>query len=187
MPPVESLALKDLTLKTTILLALTSSARAHELAALHLDYVAIKEHSWEFVIPQHVKNSRPNHPARRIFLPAFSENESICVVKTLKRYVDQTAPIRKDQALLVSYAAPHLAVGSQTVSRWIRAVLSSAGVDTQYTSHSVRAATTSHAADNGVPLEDILAAADWSSESTFERFYHKPTPNDTFAKSVMTT
>ena len=49
------LSLKDLTLKTTILLALTSSARAHELAALHLDFISKKKHSWEFTIPQHVR------------------------------------------------------------------------------------------------------------------------------------
>jgi hypothetical protein len=51
MEPNENLSLKELTLKTTILLALTSSARDHELAALHLDYVSQKENGWEFVIP----------------------------------------------------------------------------------------------------------------------------------------
>ena len=40
LPSNESLSLKELTFKTTILLALTSSARAHELAALNLDYIS---------------------------------------------------------------------------------------------------------------------------------------------------
>jgi hypothetical protein len=75
MAPNENLSLKEFTLKTTILLALTSSARAHELAALHLDYVSPKENGWEFVIPKHVKNSRPNHPARKIYLPSLPENQ----------------------------------------------------------------------------------------------------------------
>ena len=39
------LSLKDLTLKTTILLALTSSARAHKLAALHLDFISIRKNT----------------------------------------------------------------------------------------------------------------------------------------------
>ena len=32
----------------------------------------------------------------------------------------RTALIRKDQNLLVSYATPYRAIGSQTASRWIR-------------------------------------------------------------------
>ena len=76
------LSLKDLTLKTTILLALTSLARAHELAALHLDFISKKEHSWEFTIPQHVKNSRPNHQPKKPFLPSFPENRNLCVIES---------------------------------------------------------------------------------------------------------
>ena len=181
------LSLKDLTLKTTILLALTSSTRAHELAALHLDFISKKEHSWEFTIPQHVKNSRPNHPPRKLFLPSFPENRNLCVIESLKDYTMRTALIRKDQNLLVSYATPHRAIGSQTVSRWIRTVLLTAGINSQYTSHSTRSAATSAAADNGVPIEDILAAADWSSETTFETFYHKPVSQDSFAKSILSS
>ena len=181
------LSLKDLTLKTTILLALTSSTRAHELAALHLDFISKKEHSWEFTIPQHVKNSRPNHPPRKLFLPSFPENRNLCVIESLKDYTMRTALIRKDQNLLVSYATPHRAIGSQTVSRWIRTVLLTAGINSQYTSHSTRSAATSAAADNGVPIEDILAAADWSSETTFEKFYHKPVSQDSFAKSILSS
>ena len=91
------LPLKDLTLKTTIFLALTSSSRVHELAALHLDFISKKEHSWEFTIPQHVKNSCPNHPPRNLFLPSFPENRNFCVIESLmKDYIMRTAPICKD-------------------------------------------------------------------------------------------
>ena len=185
MEPNENLSLKELTLKTTILLPLTSSARAHELAALHLDYVSQKENGWEFVIPKHVKNYRPNHPARKIYLPSLPENQKICVIESLKQYVNRTARICKAQYLLVSYTSPHSAIGSQAVSRWIRTVLSNAGIDAQYTGHSTRAAATSMAADSGVPLEDIIAAADWSSATTFERFYHKAISKDKFVKSIL--
>ena len=160
------------------MLALTSSAKAHELAALHLDFISKKEPSWEFTIPQHVKNSRPNDPTRKIFLPPFPENQNLRVIESLKDYTMRTALIRKDQNLLVSYATPHTAVGSQTVSRWIRTVALTAGINSQYTSHSTGSAATSTAADNGVPIEDILAAADWSSETMFEMFYGKPVSRD---------
>ena len=78
-----------LTFKVTILLALASAARAHELAALDLDYSLAKEESWEFTIPEHVKNSRLGHPPRKIFLPAFPQDTAICVVRTLVAMLDE--------------------------------------------------------------------------------------------------
>jgi hypothetical protein len=39
--------------------------------------------------------------------------------------------------------------------------------------------------DSGVPLEDIIAAADLSSATTFERFYHKAISKDKFVKSIL--
>ncbi|GAB5587989.1 hypothetical protein Unana1_02889 [Umbelopsis nana] len=38
---------------------------------------------------------------------------------------------------------------------------------------SIRAVTTSTAWDTGVPIEEILVAGNWTSETTFERFYHR--------------
>ena len=50
-----------------------------------------------------------------------------------------------------------------------------AGIDTSvFKAHSVRGASTSSALDRGVPMQDILATADWSRESTFRRFYYRP-------------
>jgi len=49
-----------------------------------------------------------------------------------------------------------------------------AGVDISiFKSHSVRGATCSKAAGVGVTTRRILEAADWSSEGTFQKFYHR--------------
>ena len=54
--------------------------------------------------------------------------------------------------------------------------LSEAGVDnSRFKAHSVRGAVTSAALNKGVTLGDILQVADWSSDSTFRRFYYRPT------------
>ena len=84
--PLEGLSLKDLTLKLTILLALTSAARAHELAALNLTSALIKQDVCEFTIPIHVKNARPYHPPRKIVLTRYNKNSAICVVRCLNQY-----------------------------------------------------------------------------------------------------
>ena len=47
-----------------------------------------------------------------------------------------------------------------------------AGIDTSILkAHSIRGAAHSTAAVAGVTAKDILDAADWSSEGTFQRFY----------------
>ena len=49
-----------------------------------------------------------------------------------------------------------------------------AGIDINiFKRHSVRGATCSKAAGMGVNTKDILDAADWPSEGTFQRFYNR--------------
>ena len=40
--------------------------------------------------------------------------------------------------------------------------------------HSVRGASTFATAEAGISIPEILEAADWSNQSTFERFYYCP-------------
>ena len=67
-------------------------------------------------------------------------------------------------------------------------MLEEPGIDTNlFKGHSVRSASTSAAANQGVTTEDILKAADWSSDSSFQRFYYKPVRNATFARTVLSS
>ena len=79
LDPSAGLTLEMLSFKLAVLLALTSSARAHELIKLDLDFVSIKSDSWEISLAENIEVSRPGHPARKIYLPAFPENPKICV------------------------------------------------------------------------------------------------------------
>ena len=168
-----------------ILLALTSAARAHELATLDLTFLSEKEESWEFALGVHVKQSRPNHPSRKIYLPAYSENKNLCVVHTLREYRKRTEWIRHSSRLLLAIVAPHAPVSSQTISRWVRSTLSSAGISSTFTAHSTRSASTSAAAEAGLSLDDILEAADWASAGTFRTFYQRPRSRGVFANLVV--
>ena len=81
---------------------------------------------------------------------------------------------------------PYNSVSSPTIARWLKSVLAKAGVDTNiFKAHSVRGASTSAAASAGVTTNDILNAADWSSESVFQKFYYKPEQNSTFGVAVL--
>ena len=53
------------------------------------------------------------------------------------------------------------------------------GIDISiFKSHSVRGVTCSKAAGAGVTTKQILEAADWSSEGTFQQFYHRKLDED---------
>ena len=54
-----------------------------------------------------------------------------------------------------------------------------------FKAHSVRGASTSAAANQGVTTEDILKAADWRNSSTIQRFYYKPVRDATFGRTVL--
>lgn len=71
------------------------------------------------------------------------------------------------------------------MARWLKLVLNDVGIDTSvYSAHSTRGASTSIAANSGVPTEAILAAGNWNSESTFTRFY-RPTEKGALVTSAL--
>ena len=64
---------------------------------------------------------------------------------------------------------------SATIAKWIKKVLSNAGVDTTiFKPHSVRSALASAATEAGISIPEIIEAADWSNQSAFEHFYYCP-------------
>ena len=185
MGPIESLSLQDLSLKLAMLLALTSAARLHELIALDKVNVTVKKDCWRSFLSTHVKNFGPNHPGREMAFSAYTDDLRICVVQCLEEYVNRTANIRQNEPqLLVSHKAPHKAISSQTLSRWLRTNLNRAGVSKEYTGHSTRSASTSEAAKSDLPIEIILEATDWSSANVFKNHYYKQ-PEGTFANTVL--
>ena len=98
-------------------------------------------------------------------MPVFLENEKLCAHSTLLHSVARTASIRQSlnsSQVFVSYRRPYEVISSAALSRWLKAVLSLAGIDTSvFKGHSFREASTSKAVSLGVPLDVILKAADW--------------------------
>ena len=60
-----------------------------------------------------------------------------------------------------------------------------AGIDTNiFKAHSTRGVATTAAANAGITTEDILKAANWSSDTVFK---NKPTMNVKFGQAVLTS
>ena len=64
----------------------------------------------------------------------------------LSVYIERTTTIRSSSKLFVSTVKPHGPVSKDTISRWVKASLRLAGIDTAvFKPHSTRAAATSAA------------------------------------------
>ena len=77
--PVKSLTLKQLTLKLVMLLLLVSGQRGQTIHLLDINHMFGGEDKYTFVIPNHLKQSKPGVPNPRVVLESF-ERPSICIV-----------------------------------------------------------------------------------------------------------
>ena len=175
----DSLNLRHLTLKTVMLLALTRPSRSADLAKLDIQWMSYQADSVTF---------RPAHLAkqsRSSIFPLFKDDPFICPVTTLRAYEERTKEFRDLQSpspkttLFLSWIRKHNPVTSSTIARWLKLTMSEAGIDVGiFKSHSACEATCSKAAGAGVTAKQILEAADWSSEGTFQWFYHRKVEKD---------
>ncbi len=194
--PLESAPERILTLKVTLLLALTSLKRIGDLRAL-----SVSEMCMDFA-PGQVKvtlRPRPGYVLKVLSAsfrsqvvtlhsfhpPPFASGEDerlhmFCPVRALKIYVDRSSHWRKSPQLLVCFGAGRrgLATSKHRISHWVRDAISLAyevrGLSSPLSvrAHSTRSVASSQALFRRVPLEDICVAAGWSSPHTFIRFYN---------------
>ena len=129
-----------------------------------------------FQITDKVKQTRIGTHIPPLSFVAYPKDKKLCIISHLQEYLKRTTPFRKDsKQLLLSHVKPHGPVRKDTISRWCKSVLSSAGIDTsKFKGYSTRAASSSHLADNNINIKDIMLSAGWSKERTFQQFYHKP-------------
>ena len=90
--------------------------------------------------------------------------------------------------MFIGTIEPHQPVSSFTIARWLKTMLSKAGINTDtFKAHSVCSASVTAAANTGITTNDILKAADWSTASVFQKFYYKPTGDTVFGSTVLST
>ena len=187
LSPMEKLDLKTLTLKVTMLVALVSAQRSQTLHMLNINFMKDTSSCFEFVLPAHIKQSRPGYQPPSVTLHAYPHDKSLCVYSYLTEYLKRTQSLRgKETQLFLSFTRPHKAISKETLSRWIQTVMSSSGIDVaSFKPHSTRSASTSKAKATCIPMAEILRTAGWSSSRSFDRFYDKPVQSTTFASAVL--
>ena len=207
--PLSQISLKFLSLKTALLLALTSAKRVSDLCALSVSpsCLHIREDGSAATLrpnpsfmPKVITSS---FRSRDISLDAFfppphgSEREEmshrLCPVRALSHYVARTASFRQTQQLFVHYRelSQGKALTKQRLSHWLCDAITqayvTAGVDppSGVRAHSTRALSSSTALLRGMAVEDICAAASWASPCPFVRFYMRDMSESSLTHSVL--
>ncbi len=188
LKPALEMTMKELSLRLTMLLCLLTAQRCQTVHQFDINFIQEFESKYRITAQQKLKQSRPGKHLEPIELVEFVPDRKLCVVTHLREYIKRTQDVRgRNTRLLLSYVKPFKPVTKATISRWVKMVLKQAGIDVgKYTAHSSRAAATSHVIQQGFNLQEIMKSAGWTSASTFERFYHKPTEQaKTFGEVVL--
>jgi len=162
------------------LILIVSTQRPQVLIALKLSKMKILSDKAIFQLSaSDIKHGKYSPEGHVIVLKRFTE-KAICVVEHLIEYVKRTAKLRgKEDKLFIITIKPYTPATLNTLSNWVKQVLSSAGINTgQYGAGSTRAAAASKACEGGIPIDVLLKAAGWSNSRTFAKFYQKPIAED---------
>ena len=173
--PSQSLTLKQLTLKSILLLALASFARVSELSTIDFHSLNFAEDRLSFALMRPRKSQRFG-PLASFFINCLPDDQLLCPVRCVREYVKRMEHVRRvgPTGLFIAHKPPHQSVGKSTIARWVKEALTTAGVDTSiYSAHSTRGAAASQAHVDGEPCDRILATASCARASTFHRFYNK--------------
>ena len=164
---------------------MVEASRSSELQALDLRYRVFSPDAVSFRLSSFTKKRVVGAPPKELIFGAFPEDSLLCVVKRLRQYERVTEAIRPvdSHSLFISYVKPHIPVTSQRIAQDL---LTEAGVNTAvFRDHSVRGVSTSAAVAKGVSIQDIFKTANWSKESTFRKFYYRPSENRSFASKLL--
>lgn len=176
----DSLTLKQMTLKLCALLSLLTAQRLQSIHLIDKRNILFSKSVVKIRIGDLVKQSKPGKHLSEIVLNSYV-NKDLCIVTCLKMYLQMTEHLRgQESRLFISFVAPYKGVSKDTISRWMRTIMTASGIDTSFFKpHSVRSASVSAVSDKGLPLATILRTAGWSNQCTFRKLYNRPITVDT--------
>ena len=187
--PSEGLSTLELGRKVATLMALANASRCSDLAALDRDHLRWTPTGAQFTVVRLTKTRTPG-PPRTVHYSSLPEDADVCPVTSLQLYLsrtsEQAASITSPKPVFLTSKRPFRRARPGTLGHWIKHSLGKAGIDTeQFTAHSTRSASSSRARAKGVPVAEILKVANWSSRSTFERFYYRSEGSSEFTRVVL--
>ena len=173
------LSLKELSKKLAALLLIVSVQRVQTIHLLKVSCIQFPTTGCTIHVVDKLKHTRPGYHQKPLELPYFQADEKLCAVKCLEEYIKRTKDLGQNcDQLLLCHARPHSPASKDTVSRWLRDVLTDAEI-CDFTPHSFRGALALAMLNSGATLDDILKSARWTNASTFYKFYNRSVKKET--------
>ena len=192
--PLKRLTLRELTCKLVLLMLLTSCQRVQTLSILLISDLLWSQdrQTAVFHLSQVLKHNKRGSLDVLTF-KSFETEPRICVVKTLKEYLDRTKELRESNKLqhddlFITTTPPFGPASKATIARWTKETLGKAGIDTDlFKAHSIRGASTSKLSSLHVTVGEIMKKASWKCESTFQKFYNKTLMPEDISHTVLSS
>ena len=198
--PLDTADLKVLSLKTVLLLALTTAKRVSDLEALSTapECLRFSDDGLTVWLKPNMKFVTKNLlvPLLPVELKAFRPPDArlhcLCPVRALRLYLQRTKDGRASSQLFVSFGPGkrRSAVVRSSLSRWVVDAIALAYEATgarapeRLRAHSARGIAASWAVTRGVPVQEVCMAANFHP-STFSTFYCLDVSASAVAHSVL--
>ena len=125
-----------------------------------------------YVFSSVLKHSRPGYNQQPLILRSFPSNPSLCPVTNMTQYLKFRLEKSADEGFLHNNCPTIQALLKRCKVKETLASL--AGINSGiYQTHSLRSASMSSASYKGVNLSTILKSANWTRNSTFEKYHKK--------------
>lgn len=187
--PNKRLTVMQLSSKLAMLMLLLSGQRGQTLHLLDTRNMQLTPSTASFQIADLLKTSRPGSHISQLSFKAYAPDRRLCVHTALTAYLKRTLDNRGTVTrLFLTSKTPFRAASRDTIRRWVRKMMQSAGIDIGlFAPHSVRAATSSTAAKT-LPLMTVVNAIGWSSPTTFSTYYQKTiVPKNCIASAILSS
>lgn len=182
----KNLSQKLLGKKLAVLICiLAGGQRCQTVHAINILHIKISNGLCYIPFYTKLKQTRKGHHLAPLKFRVYDKEPKLCVITNLTEYLKKTQDKRTDAALFISSQKPYRQVSKDTVSRWVKEMMTNAGIDQNFVSHSSRSAASSYAKTKGVSLREICDACGWSNEKTFAIHYQKEILGHTMAEAIL--
>ena len=156
--------------KTLFLTALASGNRASELSAIRRDSINFLPGNKGVIMSVRpgflYKNQRMDRTPPNITFPALEDFPPLCPVKCLKLYLERTEPVDRNPSLFLN-PITNSNIQRPVLSLWLCRTIKEFCPESIPKAHDVRKQAASLAWVKGIPPNQIVEAAFWSSSSVF--------------------
>ena len=179
----ESMQIRDLSMKTAFLLALVTASRPSDLHRIDITTITRSSYGCRFqcIDPKEYKiaiahsSSTTKKRTKSLFVGPYEENVNLCPLSAVHSLINRTAQWRitstTKKALFLISRDPHNPAAVDTIANWIKELMQRSSITSS--AKDVRSISASLAQNAGADITSVLALGNWTSNSTFQRFYQR--------------